>query len=135
MSTGISIYSEPDVVGALYCQHLAIEFENINEWLKEDGCDLSPFLYCPESFMDEGYIEVAKPSDEEIAYMKVITSDDCYPISEVFSKLKKALELSAGYDEKVFERGKEHFVNDLKEMIEALTPHADSDLEVQLLRG
>lgn len=74
-------------------------------------------------------------SDDRIALTKVITSDDFFPIIEVLEKVKRALQLAKGYDEEWFDYGKEAFLADLSEMIEVLTNHAKSALEVQFLRG
>lgn len=135
MSTGISIATEPDVEIDGYFQNFAAEFENINFLLKQDGCDLTPYLYCPESWQEEESMKEYGASDEEIAYMKMITTEEYFPIAEVFGMVRKAIELASGYDEDSFEYGKEPFLSEMEELCEELAPHADKELRVNFVRA
>ena len=135
MSTGITIRSNPDRTLDGFFQNLAEEFEDINFSLKNDGCDLSPYLYCPESFEEEEQMRESGASDEQIALTKVITSDDFHPIDEVLRMIQRALELAKSYDEDWFGCGKDAFLTDLSEIIEILAANADSGINVQFLRG
>lgn len=96
MSTGISIASEPETDIGGYYQNFAEEFENINFLLKKDGCDLSPYLYCPESWEDEEDMREYGASEEDIAQTKLITTEEYHPLAEVSDKVKKATELAKG---------------------------------------
>jgi hypothetical protein len=136
MSTGISICTQPEEeIDGGYFQNFAAEFWNINFAFKKEGCDLSPYLYCPESEEDEDEMRESGSSEEDIAYMKMITTDDFHPISEVLEQVKKALALAKCYDEADFEYGKDPFIEQLEEVVQALAPHAESNISVQFLRG
>ncbi|WP_411846052.1 hypothetical protein AAFN60_21310 [Roseibacillus persicicus] len=135
MSTGISIYSEPESQIDGYYQNFAMEFEDINYLLKKQQCDLSPFLYCPESFMEEEMLKEFGASDEEVAYTKLITTDAFHPVALVLNEIEKAIELVKSYDDEMFEHGKEGLVSDLEELSASLKPHRDSGIKIQLLRG
>ena len=135
MSTGISIASEPNKEIDGYFQNFAGEFENINFLLKKDDCDLSSYLYCPESWEDEEDMKGFGSSDEDIAYMKLITTEEYHPISEVVQKVNKTIELANGYDEEVFEYGKEGFLADLRELGEELSKHSKDDLKILFCRA
>lgn len=135
MSTGISICTEPEKEISGYFQNFAAEFWNINFAFKKEGCDLSPYLYCPESEEDEDDMRESGSSEEEIADMKTITTDDFHPIAEVLERVKKALALAISYDEGDFEYGKSGFIEELEEVVQALAPHAESNITVQFLRA
>lgn len=135
MSAGIAICTEPDKDIEGYFQNFAEEFENINFAFTRDGCDLSPYLYCPESEEDEDEMRECGSSEDQIAYMKKITTDNFHPISEVLEQVKKALALASSYEENIYENGKEPFVEELEEVVQLLTPYAETNISVQFLRG
>ena len=134
MSTGICITSEPEKEIDGYFQKFAEDFENINFLLKKDDCDLSPYLYCPESWEDENEMKNFGYSDKYIEYINLITKEEYHPISEVTQKISKAIELSSGYDEEVFDNGKEEFLDDLIELKSELSKHSQEDLKILFLR-
>lgn len=145
MSTGISIdvKDEKADIGGYY-QNFAAEFDGLASFLKDDGCDLISYLYCPESYQPEEALRewfafdedaTEESIEEAIAYNKLITTDSHAPIQEVFDRLTKARSLIADYDEERFEHGKAPLLEDLDELLTALVPHAGEDLEIQLMRG
>lgn len=117
-----------------YYQNFASEFENINFLLKQDGCDLSPYLFCPESWEEEESMKEDGASEEDIAYMKVITTEEYFPVAEVLGMVRKAIELARGYDEDSFEYGKEPFLSEMEELADELAPHAAEELRVHFVR-
>lgn len=135
MSQGICITSESELEIEGYFQNFAMDFENLNQLLIRDGLDLSSFLYCPESEMDEETLRDLEYEEDAIAYMKTITTDDYHPLASVLVELKKALEFAKGYNDGQFDYGKEGLIADLEEMIAAITPHATSGASIQLLRA
>ena len=138
MSTGIVIIqsnSETEIEIDGYYQNFAMEFEDINFYLKKQQCDLSPFLHCPESFMEEKMMREFGSSEDEIAYTKLITTDDFHPILVVLNEVEKAMELLKKEDDSMFEHGKKGLICDLEELIESLMPHRNSGIMIQLLRG
>jgi len=135
MSTGITVAAETDVEFDGYFQDLAMEFENINFLLKKEECDLSPFLHCPESFVEEETMKEWEYSEEQIADTKTITTDDYHPISLVISKIEKALGLIREYSNKQCNNCKNEIIQDLEELLESLLKHKDSELMIKLLRG
>jgi hypothetical protein len=136
MSVGITISSESDVNIEGYYQNLAAEFDTLTQYFQRDGLDLSPFLFDPESQgVDEEELREMEYEEDEIAYNLAIATDDYHPIATVLDGLKRALELSRGYGDDRFSYGKGAFISDLEELIEAITPHAESGITIQLVRA
>jgi hypothetical protein len=136
MSVGITISSESDVNVEGYYQNLAAEFDTLTQYFQRDGLDLSPFLFDPESQgVDEDELIEMGYDEDEIEYNLEISTDDYHPIATVLDGLKRALELSRGYDDVRFSHGKAALISDLEELIEAITPHAESGISIQLTRA
>ncbi len=132
---GIYIASQPDKDLEGYFEHFAMDFESVNMLLKQSECDLSPYLFCPESAQDEAQMRDDGDSEKDIAYMKLITSEDYFPISEVASKITKAIALAEDYEEDDFCAGKEAFISDLEEISAELSKNIEDDIKVLFGRG
>lgn len=137
MSTGIIISTEPEVKlkGSYYLQNLASDFEPIFYGAQGENWDLSPYLYCPESEQDEEEMREFEASEEEIAYMKMITSDQYYPVAEVLARVENAIEKAKTVNEDFFSYGKEGFLKDLEDLRAGLAELDANTVKVQLGRG
>lgn len=144
MSEGIIITAKdekPEIKG--YYQNFAEEFNDFAHFLKEDGCDLNPYLYCPNSIETEedirDYFEYDEDVTEEkinevIAYNKLITTEAYYPISKVVADLLKARTIADSYGEERFHHGKDALLSDLDEVIQSLDDIKDTGIEILLFR-
>jgi hypothetical protein len=141
MSIGICVSTTPEVEIDGYFQNLAMDYHDLHHQFVEHGCDLSPYIFDPESAgMREEMDELEEFEDEEMdeaetAYHKAIVTDDYHPIKMVVESIRKALELARSFDENWFSYGKEGFVADLEELLENLEPHVDSGIRVQLVQA
>jgi hypothetical protein len=137
MSTGIIIHTEPEVKlkGSYYLQNLASDFESVFYGAQGENWDLSPYLHCPESQQDEEEMREFEASEEEIAYMKLISSDQFYPVAEILERLDNAIEKVKTVDEEFFSEGKEGFLVDLEDLRTGLAELDAKTVKVQLLRG
>jgi hypothetical protein len=150
MSTGITVDvkdEKAEIEG--YYQNFAEEFNDLASFLKDDGCDLIQYLYCPESLESEDEIREWFEDDEDeededateekiqeaISYNKVITTESYSKIQDVYASLVKARSIAAEYDENRFHHGKEALLSDLDELLAELEKKKDEDLEVLLGRG
>ena len=58
MSTGISVICEPEIDDLEgYFQELAAVYEELSALLKNEGVDILPYLFCPESDLSDEEIE------------------------------------------------------------------------------
>ncbi|BDS07308.1 hypothetical protein NT6N_23480 [Oceaniferula spumae] len=145
MSTGITIDvkdEKAEISG--YYQNFAEEFDDLASFLKDDGCDLIPYLFCPESYQSEEEIrewfEYDDDATEEsinaaIAYNKLITTETYSSIQEVYAAMTKARNIASGYGEERFHHGKEALLLDLDELIAELEKKKDDEFEVQFVRA
>ena len=144
MSTGITIDvkdQKADIDG--YFQNLAAEFDDFATFLKRDGCDIAPYLYCPESYQSEEAIREWYRFDEDateevienaIAYIKLITTDSHYPVHDVYLSLVAARKIAEGYGDDRFNHGKQPLLEELDELIGELEKKQGDEIEIQLLR-
>ena len=137
MSTGIIIDTQPEVKlkGSYYLQNLASDFEEIFFGAQGEHWDLSPYLYCPESEQDEEEMREREASEEEIAYMKLITGDKFHPVDEVLERVRNAIERLQTAEEEFFSNGKEGFLDDLEDLRTGLAELDAKTVKVQLSRG
>ncbi|MFC7337306.1 hypothetical protein ACFQY0_08980 [Haloferula chungangensis] len=135
MSTGICINTKPDKDFEGYFQNLAMDFEEVNELLKGDGCDLSYFMFSAEIFEDEiAEKRHAGATEEQLKeFAKNYDTSRWEDIAVAVKKLLQAQQLVQDYNEDCFSFGKEEFLMELDELIAELTPHATKNLRVQLL--
>jgi hypothetical protein len=145
MSTGITIDvkdEKAEIEG--YYQNFAEEFNDLASFLKDDGCDLIQYLYCPESVESEDEIREWFEYDEDateekiqeaIAYNKVITTKSYSKIIDVYHSIVKARSIAAGYNKNRFHHGREALLSDIDELLAELETKKDQDLEVLLERG
>ena len=132
MSIGINVMckEEPHVCG--YWQCLAEDFENLHRQLKNDDINISQFVYYPEWEICEE--EIQDMDEDEILYMKTVTTDDYHPIKNVATVLANAMRLAHSYDDTNF-FNKEYLLSDLEELIEALSKHEEQNACIQLVIG
>jgi len=144
MSTGIIIEVEDgkSEIGGYY-QNLAEEFNDFSAFLKEDGCDLVPYLYCPESYQSEEELREWFEDDEEaseemikeaIAWNESVNTRSYAPIREVYGSLLKAREIAANYGEERFHHGREGLLADLDELLGELEQKKEEDLRMLFFR-
>jgi len=136
MSSGISLMTQSELEEiSCYLQNLAGEFENINFAFKRDGCDLAPYLFCPESEVSEEEIEEFEMSEDEIEAMRTITTETYHDPAKVLADVEQAITLAQSYDEDIFEYGKEPLIEDLEELKSVLPKAIAANEPVLLLRA
>ena len=135
MSEGICINTKPDIDLDGYFQNLAMDFDEVNELLKKDDCDLSFFMFSAENFEEEmASKQDSGATEEEMkAFADNYDKSKWEDVAAALAKLRKALNLVRGYGEDCFEYGKEEFTTDLEEIIDELSPHESKKMQVQLL--
>jgi hypothetical protein len=145
MSTGITVdvkNKKADIGG--YYQNFAEEFDDLASFLKDDGCDLISYLFCPNSAQSEEDIRewfeyeedvTEERINEAIAYNKLITTDTYHPIKSVIDRLTIARDIAATYGDERFHHGREALLSDIDELLVELKKHEDSDLDILFFRG
>lgn len=136
MSTGISVICEPEIEDLEgYFEELAEVYEELAAILKEEGVDILPYLFCPESDLSDEEAKAAGYTKEEKARMKIIATDDFHDADEVYDDINTALDLVRAMDDDIFENGKKALIDDLEGLAETLEIPVEEKVAVQLLRG
>ena len=136
MSSGISIVCEPEIEDLEgYFEELAAVYEQLAGLLKEEGVDILPYLFCPDSDLSEEEADAAGYSNEDKAVMKVIVTEDFHDADEVYDDINTAADLIRTMDDEVFENGKEALIQDLESLAETLEIPVEEKVTVQLLRA
>ena len=136
MSSGISVVCEPeieDIEG--YFEELAAVYEELAGLLKEEGVELLPYLFCPDSDLSEEEADAAGYTKEDKAVMKIIVTEDFHDADEVYDDINTAADLIRTMDDEVFENGKEALIQDLESLAETLEIPVEEKVTVQLLRA
>lgn len=136
MSSGISIICEPEIDNLEgYFQELAAVYEELSELLKNEGVDILPYLFCPESDLSDEEIKAAGYTREEAKALKVISKDDFHDADEVYDDMIQALDIVRASDDDLFENGKKDLLEELEELTEVLEVAVEEKVQVQLIRG
>lgn len=136
MSSGISIICEPEIDDLEgYFQELAAVYEELSELLKNEGVDILPYLFCPESDLSDEEIKAAGYTREEAKALKVISKDDFHDADEVYDDMIQALDIVRASDDDLFENGKKDLLEELEELTEVLEVAVEEKVQVQLIRG
>ena len=136
MSSGISIVCEPEIEDLEgYFEELAAVYEQLAGLLKEEGVDILPYLFCPDSDLSEEEADAAGYSNEDKAVMKVIVTEDFHDADEVYDDINTAADIIRTMDDEVFENGKEALIQDLESLAETLEIPVEEKVTVQLLRA
>ena len=136
MSSGISIVCEPEIEDLEgYFEELAAVYEQLAGLLKEEGVDILPYLFCPDSDLSEEEADAAGYSNEDKAVMKVIVTEDFHDADEVYDDINTAADLIRAMDNEIFENGKEALLQDLESLAETLEIPVEEKVTVQLLRA
>ncbi len=136
MSSGISIICEPEIDDLEgYFQELAAVYEELSELLKNEGVDILPYLFCPESDLSDEEIQAAGYTREEAKALKVISKDDFHDADEVYDDMIQALDIVRALDDDLFENGKKDLLEELEELTEVLEVAVEEKVQVQLIRG
>lgn len=136
MSSGISIVCEPEIEDLEgYFEELAEVYEELAGLLKEEGVDLLPYLFCPDSDLSEEEADAAGYTKEDKAVMKIIVTEDFHDADEVYDDINTATDLIRAMDGEIFENGKEALIQDLESLAETLEIPVEEKVTVQLLRA
>ena len=136
MSSGISIVCEPEIEDLEgYFEELAAVYEQLAGLLKEEGVDILPYLFCPDSDLSEEEADAAGYSNEDKAVMKVIVTEDFHDADEVYDDINTAADLIRAMNDEIFENGKEALLQDLESLAETLEIPVEEKVTVQLLRA
>jgi propanediol dehydratase large subunit len=136
MSSGISIICEPEIDDLEgYFRELAAVYEELSELLKNEGVDILPYLFCPESDLSDEEIKAAGYTREEAKALKVISKDDFHDADEVYDDMIQALDIVRALDDDLFENGKKDLLEELEELTEVLEVAVEEKVQVQLIRG
>jgi propanediol dehydratase large subunit len=136
MSSGISIICEPEIDDLEgYFRELAAVYEELSELLKNEGVDILPYLFCPESDLSDEEIQAAGYTREEAKALKVISKDDFHDADEVYDDMIQALDIVRALDDDLFENGKKDLLEELEELTEVLEVAVEEKVQVQLIRG
>ncbi len=136
MSSGISIVCEPEIEDLEgYFEELAAVYEQLAGLLKEEGVDILPYLFCPDSDLSEEEADAAGYSNEDKAVVKVIVTEDFHDADEVYDDINTAADLIRAMDDEIFENGKEALLQDLESLAETLEIPVEEKVTVQLLRA
>ena len=136
MSSGISIVCEPEIEDLEgYFEELAAVYEQLAGLLKEEGVDILPYLFCPDSDLSEEEADAAGYTNEDKAVMKIIVTEDFHDADEVYDDINTAADLIRTMDDEVFENGKEALIQDLESLAETLEIPVEEKVTVQLLRA
>ena len=131
MSSGISIICEPEIDDLEgYFQELAAVYEELSELLKNEGVDILPYLFCPESDLSDEEIQAAGYTREEAKALKVISKDDFHDADEVYDDMIQALDIVRALDDDLFENGKKDLLEELEELTEVLEVAVEEKLQV-----
>lgn len=136
MSSGISIVCEPEIEDLEgYFEELAAVYEELAGLLKEEGVDILPYLFCPDSDLSEEEADAEGYTKEDKAVMKVIVTEDFHDADEVYDDINTATDLIRAMEDEIFENGKEALIQDLESLAEALEVPVEEKVTVQLLRA
>ena len=136
MSSGISIVCEPEIEDLEgYFEGLAAVYEELAGLLKEEGVDILPYLFCPDSDLSEEEADAEGYTKEDKAVMKVIVTEDFHDADEVYDDINTAADLIRAMEDEIFENGKEALIQDLESLAEALEVPVEEKVTVQLLRA
>ncbi|HAE19762.1 MAG: hypothetical protein CBC97_09500 [Verrucomicrobiaceae bacterium TMED137] len=136
MSSGISIVCEPEIEDLEgYFEELAAVYEELAGLLKEEGVDILPYLFCPDSDLSEEEADAEGYTKEDKAVMKVIVTEDFHDADEVYDDINTAADLIRAMEDEIFENGKEALIQDLESLAEALEVPVEEKVTVQLLRA
>ena len=136
MSSGISVVCEPEIEDLEgYFEELAAVYEELAGLLKEEGVDILPYLFCPDSDLSEEEADAAGYTREDKAVMKIIVTEDFHDADEVYDDINTAADLIRTMDDEVFENGKEALIQDLESLAETLEIPVEEKVTVQLLRA
>ena len=136
MSSGISIVCEPEIEDLEgYFEELAAVYEELAGLLKEEGVDILPYLFCPDSDLSEEEADAEGYTKEDKAVMKVIVTEDFHDADEVYDDINTAEDLIRAMEDEIFENGKEALIQDLESLAEALEVPVEEKVTVQLLRA
>ena len=136
MSSGISIVCEPEIEDLEgYFEELAAVYEELAGLLKEEGVELLPYLFCPDSDLSEEEADAAGYTKEDKAVMKIIVTEDFHDADEVYDDINTAADLIRAMEDEIFENGKEALIQDLESLAEALEVPVEEKVTVQLLRA
>jgi hypothetical protein len=136
MSTGISVICEPEIEDLEgYFEELAEVYEELAGLLQEEGVDILPYLFCPDSDLSEEEADAAGYTKEKKAVMKIISTDDFHDADEVYDDINSAADLVRAMDDDLFENGKKALLDDLEGLAETLEIPVEEKVTVQLMRG
>lgn len=136
MSSGISIVCEPEIEDLEgYFEELAAVYEELASLLKEEGVDILPYLFCPDSDLSKEEADAEGYTKEDRAVMKVIVTEDFHDADEVYDDINTAADLIRAMEDEIFENGKEALIQDLESLAEALEVPVEEKVTVQLLRA
>lgn len=136
MSSGISIVCEPEIEDLEgYFEELAAVYEELAGLLKEEGVDILPYLFCPDSDLSDEEADAEGYTKEDKAIMKVIVTEDFHDADEVYDDINTAADLIRAMEDEIFENGKEALIQDLESLAEALEVPVEEKVTVQLLRA
>ena len=136
MSSGISIVCEPEIEDLEgYFEELAAVYEELAGLLKQEGVDILPYLFCPDSDLSEEEADAEGYTKEDKAVMKVIVTEDFHDADEVYDDINTAADLIRAMEDEIFENGKEALIQDLESLAEALEVPVEEKVTVQLLRA
>lgn len=136
MSSGISIVCEPEIEDLEgYFEELAAVYEELAGLLKEEGVDLLPYLFCPDSDLSEEEADAAGYTKEDKAVMKIIVTEDFHDADGVYDDINTATDLIRAMNDEIFENGKEALIQDLESLAETLEIPVEEKVTVQLLRA
>jgi len=136
MSTGISVICEPEIEDLEgYFEELAEVYEELAGLLKEEGVDILPYLFCPDSDLSDEEADAEGYTKEKKAVMKIISTDDFHDADEVYDDINSAADLVRAMDEDLFENGKKALLDDLEGLAETLEIPVEEKVTVQLMRG
>ena len=136
MSSGISIVCEPEIEDLEgYFEELAAVYEELAGLLKEEGVDILPYLFCPDSDLSEEEADAEGYTKEDKAVMKVIVTEDFHDADEVYDDINTAADLIRAMEDEIFENGKEALIQDLESLAEALEVPVEEKVTVQLHRA
>ena len=136
MSSGISIICEPEIEDLEgYFEELAAVYEELAGYLKEEGLDILPYLFCPDSDLSEEEADAAGYTKEDKAVMKIIVTENFHDADEVYDDINTATDLIRAMDDNLFENGKKALIEDLENLAETLETPVEEKVTVQLLRA
>ncbi len=136
MSSGISVICDPEIEDLDgYYQELGEFYEQLSLILKSEGCNILPYLFCPESDLSEDEINSGEHTAEEQEIVSIISTDDFHDADEVYEEITTALDVVRSLEDEVPTARRAGLISDLENLTEELEIPVEEKAKVQLLRG